>query len=125
MACAAPRRRNFRPFLISKIHHASDNLFIFIRAFSISSSGTRSNWHCTPVLLALTSTASGDTIGNRPIFWQLTQNFMINDQVGIAGVVCNLISQGDLYFCSAHGKINMPAEINVLFADNHNVGVVW
>jgi hypothetical protein len=45
---------------------------------SISSSGTRSNWHCTPVLLALT--ASGDTIGNRPIFWQLTQNVMINDQ---------------------------------------------
>ncbi|KAI0274518.1 hypothetical protein BGY98DRAFT_68125 [Russula aff. rugulosa BPL654] len=57
-------------------------------------------------------------------FLAADSNVMINDQVGITGVVCNLISQGDLYFCSAHGKINMPAEINVLFADNHNVGVV-
>jgi hypothetical protein len=52
--------------------------------------------------------------GAKLLFQINMQSTVINDQVCIVGVVCNLIFQDGLYFCLAHHKIDMLAEINIL-----------
>ena len=64
----------------------------------------------------------GDTIGSRPIFWKLYQNHHQRSSLHCSGRVQSYITGRPFTFFTAYHETNLPAEINVFFADDHNVG---